>query len=49
MVVLKIAAALLLALLLGAVGWVVTHLRRIKRELIADEAMPKPGPRETLI
>ena len=46
---LKIVAALLLMLLLGAVGWALTHVRRIKRELIADEAMPKPGPRANFL
>ena len=46
---LKVVAALLLVLLLGAVGWALTHVRRIKRELIADEAMPKPGPRANFL
>jgi len=45
----KIVAAFLLVFLLVAVGWVLAHLRRIKRELIADEAMPKPGPRANLL
>jgi hypothetical protein len=44
MVVLKCAAGLFLVILLGIVGWVLTHLRRIKREMIANEAMPRPGP-----
>ena len=47
--VLKCAAALLLIILLGGVGWILTHLRKIKRELVADEAMPKPGPRTNFL
>ena len=49
MPVLKIAAAVLLVLLLGGVGWILTHLRRIKRELLANNAMPRPGPGSNLL
>jgi hypothetical protein len=47
--IIKCGAALVLVLLLGGLGWVLTHLRKIKRDLIADEAMPKPGPRTNLL
>jgi hypothetical protein len=47
--VIKCGAVLVLIVLLGGLGWVVTHLRKIKRELVADEAMPKPGPRANLL
>lgn len=41
---LKCAATLLLTVQLGVIIWAVTHIHRIKRTLIADEALPKPGP-----
>ena len=49
MEVLKIAAAIMLALLLGAAGWTLTHLRKIKRNLIANDLMPKPIPRQNFL
>lgn len=49
MIALKIAAAFFLLVLLAAIGWIVTHLRKIKRELIANEAMPRPGPRANFL
>jgi hypothetical protein len=44
LLILKIAAAISLAVLLGGIGWAVTHLAGIKREMIADGALPKPAP-----
>jgi hypothetical protein len=41
---LKIAAALALVVLLGAAGWGLTHWRKIKGELLANDLMPRPGP-----
>ena len=45
----KAIAVLILLGLLGGLGWVITHLRGIKRELQADEAMPKPSPRANFL
>ena len=49
MPVLKVAAAIFLLIILGTLGWIATHLRKIKREVVADEAMPKPGPRTNFL
>ena len=49
MEVLKIAAALMLVLLLAAAGWTLTHWRKIKRELVSDDLMPQPIPGENLL
>jgi hypothetical protein len=49
MTVIKAVAAVALAGLLVGLGWIVTHLTRIKRELRADEAMPKPSPRTNFL
>lgn len=49
MEVLKIAAAIMLVLLLGAAGWALTHGRRIKRELISNDLMPQPVPRRNFL
>ena len=47
--ILKIVAAIFLIIILGALGWIATHLRRINREIVADEALPKPGPRTNFL
>ncbi len=31
------------------VGWTIAHHRRIERELVKDEAMPRPAPRANLL
>ncbi|MEO5713325.1 MAG: hypothetical protein ABIT37_07535 [Luteolibacter sp.] len=46
---LKIAAAISLVVLIAGIGWAVTHLARIKREMIADAAMPKPAPARRIL
>jgi hypothetical protein len=43
-----IAAISLLGLWIG-VGWIMLHQRRISRELVENEAMPRPGPRATFL
>ena len=45
----KIIAAISLLCLWSGAGWLIAHRRRISRELVADEAMPRPGPRATLL
>lgn len=44
LLILKIAAAISLVCMLWGIGWAVMHLAGIKREMIADGAMPKPAP-----
>lgn len=44
MELLRIAATILLVLLLGAASWTLTHWRRIKKELIANDLMPQATP-----
>lgn len=38
-----------LVLLWSGLCWVFLHQRGIRRELIKDEAMPKPGPRTNFL
>ncbi|MEO5917842.1 MAG: hypothetical protein ABIS50_26655 [Luteolibacter sp.] len=47
--ILKTAAAVLLVVLLSLIGWALTHLRKIKRTLNEDGALPKPAPRANII
>ena len=47
--ILKVAAALLLVVLLSLIGWAVTHLRKIKQTLERDGALPKSGPQANII
>ncbi len=49
MTAVKVVTAVVLLGLLVGLGWVVTHLSKIKRELQADEAMPKPSPRTNFL
>lgn len=42
-------AAISLVMLLTGIGWAATHLARIKREMIADDAMPKPAPARRIL
>jgi hypothetical protein len=39
------AAAIVLVLLWAGAGWAFLRRRRLRRELVADEAMPAPAPR----
>jgi hypothetical protein len=48
-VLLKCVATLLLLAELGAVGWAMSHMLKIKRELIADEALPKRAQRANIV
>lgn len=49
MTALKIIAGLMLLALWGGVAWTIDHHRRIERELVKDEAMPRPGPRANFL
>ncbi len=48
-IILKWVAGLLLAILLGVAGWILSHWQKIRRELIKDEAFPKPAPRNNIL
>ena len=39
----------MLVLLLGAAGWALSHLQRIKRDLLANDLMPQPTPRRNFL
>jgi hypothetical protein len=45
---LKWAAGLLLVILLGVAGWILSHWQKIRCELINDEALPKPAPHNNI-
>ena len=46
---LKIIAGLALVALWTIAGWVIAHHVGISRELVKDEAMPRPGPRANFL
>lgn len=47
--ILKIFAGLLLAVILGGVVWALSHVRRIRRKLEENEALPREGPRQNIL
>ncbi len=49
MVFFKIIAGIFLVILLGGFSWALTHWRKIKREMISHEALPKSAPRSFLL
>lgn len=49
MLAIKIAAAFMLVILLCLAGWTLTHLGRIKSQLIANDLMPRETPRNNFL
>ncbi len=45
----RIVAVLVLVALWTIVGWVIAHHLRVSRELVKDEAMPRPAPRANFL
>lgn len=45
---LKVAAGVILVALWSSAGWIFMHRRRVRRELVKDEAVPAPAPRSLL-
>ena len=48
MLPIKIYAIVGLFLLWGAIVWIALHRRQVRRELVADRAIPAPAPRALL-
>ncbi len=49
MVAHKIIAGVFLVAVWSGVGSIIAHRRQIERELVEDEAMPRPAPRATFL
>ena len=49
MIEFRIAAGVLLVVLLGALMWALSHWRKIRRRMIEDDAMPKSAPGTNLM
>ena len=48
-ILLRAGAGVALLGLLTCIAWVLTHLRRIRREALKDEAMPRSGPKANFL
>ena len=49
MLALKLLGGCFLICVWTGVGWLIAHRRRIERELVQDEAMPRPTPKANFL